>query len=213
MHVQNIFEETRTEILHALMRDYPLASVVTMTEEGMDANNIPFELDSSAGALGTLRCHVGRSNPIWQSFRNDPQILTIFQGPNAYISPRWYINGQKSRRVFPSWNYAVVHAYGVMQVIDDRAWLLEHLSRLASHNEKSLPSPWQLQEASPEFAEQAVANIIGLEISITKLVGKWQVSQQRTAADRESVSNALLARPNDVSAATAELIRRVDHHL
>lgn len=213
MYVQKIFEETRTEVMHALMHDYPLASLVTMTADGMEANNIPFELDSSVGTLGTLRFHVSRSNPIWQTFRNDRQVLVIFQGPNAYISPRWYTNGQKSGRVFPSWNYAVVHAYGLIQVIDDKTWLLEHLSRLASHNEKTLPSPWQLQGAPTNFVDQAVANIIGLEIDITKLVGKWFVSQQRTPADRESVSNALLARPNDMSAATAELLRRVDRQL
>jgi transcriptional regulator len=210
MHIQKIFEESRIEELHALMRSYPMASLVVMTPDGLDANNLPFEIDATNGGLGTLRCHVGKSNPVWRQSLTASEVLVIFQGPNAYISPRWYVNGQNSGKVLPSWNYAVVHAYGTMKVIDDRAWLLKHLSALAWQSEKDRPVPWTLEEAPADFVKQAASGIVGMEISVTRLLGKKQLSQQRTAADRESVSKALLAERHDISAATADMIRQID---
>lgn len=209
MYVQKIFEETRTEVLHELMCDYPMASLVALTPGGLEANNVPFEIDTKLGILGTLRCHVGKANPFWQSYSPDLESLVIFQGPNAYISPRWYVNGQKSGKVLPGWNYAVVHAYGTISIKDDEEWLMKHLNELARRNEADRQSPWQLQDAPADFVKHAAAFIIGLEITVTRLIGKWHVSQQRTAADRESVSNALLQENKASAAAVAKLIDQV----
>jgi transcriptional regulator len=210
MYVQNIFEETRTEVLHGLMCDHPMASLVMLTPNGLDANNLPIEVDATRGPLGTLRCHVGKMNPCWRDFSPDLEAMVIFQGPNAYISPSWYVNGQKSGKVLPSWNYAVVHAYGTIRVMDDDAWLMRHLGELARRNETGREKPWQMQDAPEDFVKKSAEFIVGLEITITRLIGKWFVSQQRTAADRESVSAALLRESKPSAAAVAALIRRID---
>lgn len=209
MYVQKIFEETRIEVLHGLISDYPMASLVVRTPGGLEANNVPFEIDSGLGPLGTLRCHVGRANPFWQNHSADTEALIIFQGPNAYISPRWYVNGQKSGKVLPGWNYAVVHAYGTLRVMDDDTWLMKHLETLAERNESGRQTPWHLDEAPTDFVKQAAAHIIGLEITVTRLTGKWHVSQQRTAADRESVAAALLQECKPGAAGIARLISQV----
>ncbi len=209
MYVQDIFKETRPELLHKLMCEYPLASLVALTPDGLEANNVPFEVDPMPGPLGTLRCHVGRANPFVQNYLPDAESLVIFQGPNAYISPRWYVNGQKSGKVLPGWNYAVVHAYGRLRIVDDKEWLMKHLRELAKRNEAGHEKPWELQDAPPDFVEKSAEFIVGLEITITRLVGKWQVSQQRTAADRESVSAALLLENKPSAAGVAELIRQI----
>jgi len=206
MYVQSIFEETRLEALHGLMQDYPMASLVVLTPGGLEANNVPFEIDRASGPYGTLRCHVGKANPFWRNYSPGVEALVIFQGPNAYISPRWYVNGRKSGKVLPGWNYAVVHAYGTLRVVEDEVWLLKHLDELAKRNEVGRQNPWRLQEAPAEFVRQAASAIIGLEITVTRLIGKWHVSQHRTAADRESVSAALLQENRDSAAALAELI-------
>lgn len=210
MYVQTLFEETRIPVMHDLMQRYALASLVLMTPEGMDANSLPIEVDISSGEFGTLRCHFGRSNPTWKRFINGMEAMAIFHGPNAYISPRWYVAGQKSKRVLPSWNFAVVHAYGTPRMIDDSTWLLKHLSALAEQNESRLAKPWSLAEAPSDFVAQSAEHLIGMEIPISKLVGKWFTSQQRTAADRESLSKALRAQPHDMSAATADMIELHD---
>jgi transcriptional regulator len=210
MYVQTLFEETRVHVMHELMQRYALASLVLLTPEGMDANSLPIEVDMSSGEFGTLRCHFGRTNPVWKSLINGMESMAIFHGPNAYISPRWYVAGQRSKRVLPSWNFAVVHAYGTPRIVDDSTWLLKHLTALAEQNESRLAEPWSLAEAPPDFVAQSAEHLIGMEIPITKLVGKWFTSQQRTTADRESLTGALRAHPHDISAATAELIELVD---
>jgi transcriptional regulator len=213
MYVQKIFEETRTSVLRDLMLSYSLGSLVLTTPDGMEANSLPIEIDTSAGDFGTLRCHFGRTNPAWQSFIDGTEAMVMFNGPNAYISPRWYVAGQKSKKVLPSWNFAVVHAYGTPRIVDDRTWLLRHLAALAAQNESGMPLPWSLAEAPPEFVGQSAEHLIGMEIPVSRLVGKWFVSQQRTPADRESLMSALRGRPNDIAAATADLIRQVDRPL
>src|SRR3990167_5991756 len=116
MYVQNIFSETRNEVLHGLMSDYPMAALVVLTPDGLEANNLPFEVDPTSGTFGTLRSHAARTNPFLQTHVPGMEALVIFQGPNAYISPTWYVNGQKSGKVLPGWNYAVVHAYGKLRI-------------------------------------------------------------------------------------------------
>lgn len=210
MYVQPLFEETRAHVMHELMLRYSLGSLVLMTPGGMEANSLPIEIDTSSGEFGTLRCHFGRGNPMWKNLIHGTDAMVIFQGPNAYISPRWYVAGQKSKKVLPSWNFAVVHAYGTPRIVDDKSWLLEHLTALVAQNERRQPKPWSLAEAPIDFVQQSAEHLIGMEIPITKLVGKWFTSQQRTTADRESLASALHGCPHDISAAVADLIEQVD---
>jgi transcriptional regulator len=210
MHVQTLFQETRAHVMHGLMQRYSLGSVILMTPDGIEANTLPIEVDTSYGEFGMLRCHFGRSNPVWQSLIHGMEAMVIFQGPNAYISPRWYVAGQKNKKVLPSWNFAVVHAYGTPRIVDDKTWLLKHLSALVAQNECLQPQPWSLAEASIDFVQQSAEHLVGMEIPITRLIGKWFASQQRTAADRASLVTSLRQRPHDISAAMASLIEQVD---
>lgn len=210
MQVQTLFEEKRARVMHALMQRYSLGSVILMTSNGIEANSLPIEVDTSSGEFGTLRCHFGRSNPLGQKLIQGMEAMVIFQGPNAYISPRWYVAGQKSKKVLPSWNFAVVHAYGIPRLIDDETWLLKHLSALVAQNECFLPCPWSLAEAAPDFVQQSVQHLVGMEIPVTRLVGKWFASQQRTAADRSSLVTSLRGHSHDISAAMASLIEQID---
>lgn len=210
MYIQTPFEETRIEVLHALIRDHPLGTFVAMTQDGLEANHIPFEICDGPHAFGTLRAHVARANPIWNSTLPALDTMLVFQGPNAYISPSWYVNGKKSGKLAPSWNYAVVHAYGRLRVIEDGDWLREHLGQLVARHEAGQPTPWSMAEQPPEFTDNMVRAIVGIEIEITRLVGKWFVSQHRTPADRVSLAANLRLQHSDSATAVAELISRVD---
>jgi transcriptional regulator len=191
MYVPAHFEETRPGVLHQLIREHSLAALVTLGPAGLDANHIPLELDPEPAPLGTLRGHVARGNPVWRDFSRDVHALAIFQGPQAYISPAWYPTKRETGKVVPTYNYAVVHACGPMRVIEDRAWLRGLVERLTNRYEAGKPDPWKVTDAPAEFVEQMLGAIVGIEIPLTSLVGKWKVSQNRPAADRAGVVKAL----------------------
>jgi transcriptional regulator len=145
------FNETRPEILHALMREHPLGALVTLGSTGLDANHIPFEFDPTPTAespCGTLRAHVARANPVWQDFSRAHSALVIFQGPQAYISPSWYESKREHGKVVPTFNYCVVHAHGALRAIDDPAWLHAMVTRLTARHESTRPG--RQVESQPE---------------------------------------------------------------
>lgn len=191
MYLPPHFEETRLPVLHQLMRDAPLAVVVTLTPAGLTANHIPLELDPDAGPYGTLFGHVARGNPMWREPASEVEALAIFQGPQSYISPSWYASKQEHGRVVPTWNYMVVHASGPLRIIDDTVWLRALVERLTQRHEERQPQPWQVSDAPAEFIEKQLTAIVGIELPIRKLEGKWKVSQNRPAADRDRVAAAL----------------------
>ena len=191
MYVPAHFEETRPEVLHQLIREHPLAALVTLGADGLNANHIPLELDPAPAPLGTLRGHVARGNPVWRDFSREVEALAVFQGPQAYISPSWYPTKRETGKVVPTYNYIVVHAYGPMRVIEDRAWLRGLVGRLTERYEAGSAEPWKVTDAPADFVEQMLGAIVGVEIPLTRLVGKWKVSQNRPAADREGVAAAL----------------------
>jgi len=191
LYVPTHFEESRPDVLHKLIRDHSLAALVTLGPLGLNANHIPFELDPEPAPLGTLRGHVARGNPVWRDFSRDVDALAIFQGPQAYISPAWYRTKRETGKVVPTYNYAVVHAYGPMRIIEDRAWLRGLVERLTNRHEAGRPEPWKVTDAPDDFVEQMLGGIVGIEIPLTRLLGKWKVSQNRPAADREGVVKAL----------------------
>ena len=191
MYVPAHFEETRFEVLHQLIHEHPLAALVTLGPAGLEANHIPLELDPAPAPLGTLRGHVARGNPVWRELSRDVEALAIFQGPQAYISPAWYPTKRETGKVVPTYNYAVVHAYGPVRIIEDRAWLRGLVERLTTRHEAGRPGAWKVTDAPADFVEQMLGAIVGIEIPLTRLVGKWKVSQNRPAADREGVVQAL----------------------
>ena len=205
MYLPNHFAQTDTAQLHALIRAYPLANLVTLNMPSNDpntshhpsinANLIPFYLDTNQGKNGVLRAHVARANPICKNVDDNVDALVIFQSVDAYISPSFYPSKQQHSKVVPTWNYATVQASGKMRIVDDRAWLLDLVTLLTQTHEQNYPdktgTPWQVTDAPADYIEQMLNAIIGIEIEITELVGKWKVSQNRSAEDRAGVKAGL----------------------
>jgi transcriptional regulator len=209
MYLPKHFEEARPEVLHALIRARPLAALVTLTAHGLEANHIPFEVDPEPAPLGTLRGHVARANPVWRDFSPGVDVLAIFQGPDAYVSPSWYPSKQDGGKVVPTWNYAVVHACGPLRVIDDANWLRRFVAKLTDRHESQRAAPWKVTDAPADYVEKMVGAIVGIEIPVARLAGKWKLSQNRPARDREGVVQGLLAEDRDVTAAMADMVREV----
>lgn len=211
MYTPAHFAETRPAVLHALIADHPLGALVTLGAAGLDANHLPFELDPTptpAAPCGTLRAHVARANPLWHDHALDRDVLVIFQGPQAYITPSWYAESKPAHgKVVPTWNYCVVHAHGPLRVIDDPAWLHAQIGRLVARHEGTRTAPWHITDAPADFIAKQVAAIVGIEIPVTRLAGKWKVSQNRPVADRAGVAAGLAAEPVPAAAAMAALVR------
>ena len=187
MYVPPHFAEARVEVMHGLMHERPFATLVTLSSGGIDANHIPLQLFPAPAPYGTLRGHVARANPMWRELAGDVEALAIFQGPDAYITPSWYPQKRQDGKVLPTWNYAVVHAYGPLRVIDDPAWLRVQLEILTARHEASSAEPWAMADAPREFTEMRIGGIIGIEMPITRLTGKWKLSQNQAAQNRTGV--------------------------
>lgn len=185
MYLPAAFQEQRPEALHALMRTHPLGTLVTHGPDGLDANHIPFELDPAAGPHGLLRAHVARANPVWQQAA-DTEVLVVFQAADGYISPNWYPSKPEHHRHVPTWNYAVVHAHGVLRVRDDERFLRGLVARLTREHEarSQQQKPWKMGDAPTDYIDGLLRAIVGLEIQITRLVGKYKLGQNREARDR-----------------------------
>jgi len=207
MYLPKHFEETRVQVLHELIHAHPLGALVVLTARGLGANHIPFEVDPDPTPFGTLRGHIARANPLWRDFSRDVEALAIFQGPGTYISPSWYPTKRETAKVVPTWNYAVVHAHGALQFIDDRAWLRAFVEKLTNRHEAERRDRWKVTDAPPDYIDKQLGAIIGLEIPITRLIGKWKVSQNRPAQDRDGVVEGLLQEGGHSAAAIASLVR------
>ncbi len=194
MYLPAHFEENRPESLHALIRAQPLGLLITMSDAGLQANPLPFILDADlAGGPGTLRAHVARANPLWREVRGDVDALVVFQGPQAYVSPNWYPSKAEHGKAVPTWNYVTVQARGPLRAIDDAAWVRAFVTRLTTRHESVQAKPWAVTDAPPDYIDTMVRAIVGIEIPLTALNGKWKVSQNRSATDREGVVNGLRA--------------------
>jgi transcriptional regulator len=207
MYLPKHFEETRVPVLHELIRAHPLGALVVLTAGGLDANHIPMEIDPDPAPLGTLRGHIARANPLWREVSPDVAALAIFQGPNIYISPAHYLTKRETGKVVPTWNYAVVHAHGPLHFIDDRAWLRGFVAKLTARHEAERRDPWKITDAPAEFIETQLGAIIGLELPITRLIGKWKVSQNRPLQDRDGVVEGLRQQGDPAAVAMAKLVR------
>jgi transcriptional regulator len=208
MYVPRHFEETRVDVLHGLMRAEPFATLVTLGPDGLNANHLPLELDPEPAPFGMLRGHVSRANAVWRSASADVEPLAIFQGPQRYVTPSWYPTKAETGKVVPTWNYVVVHAYGPMRFIDDPAWLRAHIERLTAQHEAGRERPWEVGDAPVDYIAGLVRGIVGFEMRVARLVGKWKVSQNRGDADRAGVTTGLRADADPASAVMADLVER-----
>ncbi|WP_019867849.1 FMN-binding negative transcriptional regulator [Methylovulum miyakonense] len=201
------FVQPSLEAMHGLIRQQPLATLVTLANDGLNANHIPLHLSDAPLPFGTLRGHVARANPLWHDLDPEPEVLAIFHGPNTYISPSWYATKQETGKVVPTWNYTVVHAYGQLQVVDDASWLRSQLEALTNQHEAAFPEPWAVADAPHEFTEKLMEAIIGIELVITRLSGKWKVSQNQPPCNQASVAEGLSASGQLDAAGMAALIK------
>ena len=200
MYIPAHFAETRLVELHRIIRDNPLGMLVTHGSEGLDADHIPLEFDGSVGAHGTLIGHLARANTLWQRCPTGTQVMVVFRGTDAYISPNWYPSKHETHRQVPTWNYEVVHAHGTITVHDDERFARRVVALLTRRHEASEPKPWKMGDSEPEFIDNMLQKIVGFEIAITSLVGKVKFSQNREARDRLGAADALDARGHQVIA-------------
>lgn len=202
------FREQRVEVLHALIQAHPLAALVTQGAHGLDANHIPLLVEPDPAPFGTLRGHVARANPLCMQVDAHAQVLAIFHGPQGYISPSWYASKAEHGKVVPTWNYAVVHAHGPLIVHEDAEWLRALVTRLTKSREALRDQPWQVTDAPPDYIDTMLKAIVGIEIPISRLQGKWKMSQNRLPQDRDSVKAHLKRAADDASAAMLDQMQR-----
>jgi transcriptional regulator len=193
MYVPPHFAEQRTEVLHELIRQHALGTLVTHGANGLDANHIPFELLPGEGALGTLSAHVARANPVWQELANGDEVLVVFRAGEAYISPNWYPSKHAFHKQVPTWNYMVAHAHGRITVRDDERYVRGVLARLTRTHEAAQPVPWKMGDSAPDFIDPLLQAIVGIEIEITRLVGKFKISQNKDLRDLRNAGEMVKA--------------------
>jgi transcriptional regulator len=208
MYMPSQFSEQRVEILHQFVRDHPLGALVTSGSDGLCADHIPFEIVHGSEPFGSLRAHAARSNPFWKDHASDSESLVIFQGTQSYVSPSWYVSKAEDGRVVPTYNYMVVHAYGRLRVIEDKQALSAMLEGLVAKFEATQPCPWKIDDAPADYIDKLLQTIVGIEIPITRLVGKWKVSQNQPPKNRISVEQMLREKGDENALAMADAVSR-----
>jgi transcriptional regulator len=196
MYVPAHFNESRLDVLHARIVQHPFGTLITHGKSGLDANHLPFELAAEEGESGVLRAHVARANPVWQDVANGDEVLVVFQAGDAYVSPNWYPSKHELHKQVPTWNYIVVHAYGRITVRDDEGYVRGVVARLTRTHEASQPEPWKMADAPKDYIDTLLKSIVGLQIDITRLVGKTKLSQNKEARDIRGAGEALRAQEN-----------------
>ena len=185
------FEEHDLAFMHQMIRDYGLGTIVTLAPDGLTANHIPFVLDAKAGDYGRLLGHVARNNTLWREHREDLETLVVFQVTDAYVTPNWYPSKREHGSVVPTWNYAVVHVYGPLVIHDDPKWIRGQAGMLTKQQEANQATPWKMADAPREYTDHMLEQIVGIEIPITRIIGKTKASQNRTSEDRQGVIDGL----------------------
>lgn len=205
------FREDRLDVQHALIAAHPLGLLITSGPGGLQANPIPFLIDAGASERGTLRAHLARANPQLGELAAASECLVVFQGPQHYISPSLYPTKRETGKVVPTWNYITVHAWGAPRVIDDAEWLRRQIDALTRHKEHTQAAPWDVSDAPDSFIAAQIKGIVGVEIPIARLEGKWKVSQNRPAADQSGVVAGLSGAGDEARAVAAEVAARGKH--
>lgn len=193
MYVPSHFEESRLERLHDVIMKHPLGILVTHGPGGLDANHLPFELERRERTPGVLHTHVARANRIWRDIASGDEALIVFRAADAYVSPNWYPSKHEHHRQVPTWNYIVVHAHGHVTVRGDEQYLRGAIGRLTKRHEASQPRPWRMGDSPQAFINEMLASIVGLEIHIARLVGKFKLGQNKETRDARGAAEALRA--------------------
>ncbi len=197
MYIPPHFAVTDPAELHRILRAHPLGALVLSHPDGLDADHLPFEFDPSRGPLGTLSGHIARANPLWRRCGSGCDALVVFRGAEAYISPNWYPSKHEAHRQVPTWNYEVVHAHGRLEVLDDARFVRGLLARLTRQHEAGEPVPWKMGDSAADFIDGLLAQVVGIELTVTALVGKSKLSQNKASRDRLGAADALAARGSD----------------
>ncbi|RYF82377.1 MAG: FMN-binding negative transcriptional regulator [Comamonadaceae bacterium] len=194
MYVPAHFAETRPDALARIIGAHPLGMLVHASGGAFDADHIPFEFDPDEGPHGTLHAHVARANPLWQRCPTGTPVMAVFRGAQAYISPNWYPSKHEAHRLVPTWNYEVVHAHGTLSVHDDERFVRRIVARLTRRHEAGEPRPWKMGDSAPEFINELLQHIVGIQIAVTSLQGKVKLSQNREPRDRLNAADTLAER-------------------
>ena len=206
MYLPDHFRVDDVTQIHALMRGRPFAALISNGPLGLYASHLPTVLKSE-GPFGLIECHLARANPHWRDLAEGNEAMMIFQGPEGYITPNWYPTKAETGKVVPTWNYAVVHAYGRPEVMQDKEWLRRHVGELTAQQEQTEPRPWQLSDAPDSYIDVMTRGIVGFRFPITRLEGKWKMSQNRQEPDWKGVVEGLNARASgddfEIAAAVA----------
>lgn len=203
-----IFREERIEVMHDLMKEHPFATLVSSENGHLSADHLPFAVHSELSENGILRGHIAAGNPLCRGTQERMDVLAVFQGPQAYVSPSWYPSKQEHGKAVPTWNYAVVHAYGVLRFSKDPDWLKDHLVELTSRNESHRTSSWAVSDAPSDYLARQLKGIVGIEIEVETLSGSWKVSQNKADQDRAGVVAGLLRENATQAAAVSDLVKR-----
>jgi transcriptional regulator len=193
VYLPDLFRVDDVAQMHALMRAHPFAALVSSGALGLYASHLPIVLKQE-GTHGLIECHLARANPHCKELGEVGEALMIFQGAEGYITPNWYASKAQTGKVVPTWNYAVVHAYGRVEAMDDAEWLRRHVSELTAQQEKDESKPWAVTDAPETFVDAMLRGIVGFRFAITRLEGKWKMSQNREAQDRAGVVSGLSER-------------------
>ncbi len=191
MYIPSHFSENKLEAIHDLIESQPLGVLITHGAGGLDANHLPFLLDRGTGKFGTLHCHVARNNPVWQALNDEDEVLVVFRAADAYISPNWYPSKHETHRQVPTWNYLVAHAHGRVRIHDDERYVRRVVALLTQRHESTQPLPWKMGDAPRDYLDSMLAQIVGIEIGITRLEGKVKLSQNKEARDIAGAGQAL----------------------
>lgn len=205
MYVPPVFCENRIDVLHKMMSEIGAAVVVGHDQNGLVATHVPIELDPQPEPFGTIRCHFARANPHAATVSGG-ELLAVFQGPQGYVTPSWYPSKHQTGKAVPTWNYVAVHAYGIATTFEDAGLLHAHLSALTDRQESNYRIPWKVEEAPRSFIDGMCRAIIGIEIKLTRIEGKWKLSQNKPAHDRIGVINGLRSLGDEASDRIADLV-------
>lgn len=196
MYLPPHFEETRTKHLHGVIRAYPLGTLVLNGPDGLDANHLPFELNAEEGKHGSLLAHVARANPLWREASDGDEALVVFRAEDAYISPNWYPSKHELHQAVPTWNYRAVHVRGPIRIRDDEQFVRGVVAKLTRRHEAGTGSaqPWKMTDSTSEFIDRMLAAIVGIEVEIRTLTGKWKLGQNREERDAIGAARELRER-------------------
>lgn len=209
MHTLSKFKESRTQVLHDLIRARPLATFVICQDNETVVDHLPLMVCTGEGESSVLRGHIPRANPIWKSFDGkSKKALAVFQGPDSYVTPSWYPSKHPHGKAVPTWNFVVAHAHGYPLAVHDADWLLKHLNELTDWQESDRELPWQVSDAPEDYIDKMLAHIVGIEMPISELHGKWKVSQNRPQGDRLGVAAGLRRQADENSLAMESLVRQ-----